>query len=78
MLKIAIEHKDVFIQLKQQEKKYNALPSDEEWKPAIEVCDMLKLFQYITKLFSGSKYPTANLFFPIKCESKLSFARTRI
>ena len=35
------------------------------------MCDKLKLFYHVTEMFSGTKYPTANLFFPKICEIRL-------
>ncbi|WKA08905.1 hypothetical protein VitviT2T_026588 [Vitis vinifera] len=70
MLSIAITYKDVFPRLKQREKLYTTVPSEEEWNLAREICERLKLFYNITKLFSGQNYPTANTFFIKVCEIK--------
>ncbi|RVW91510.1 Zinc finger BED domain-containing protein RICESLEEPER 2 [Vitis vinifera] len=70
MLSIAITYKDVFPRLKQREKLYTTVPSEEEWNLAREICERLKLFYNITKLFSGRNYPTANTFFIKVCEIK--------
>ncbi|RVW95114.1 Zinc finger BED domain-containing protein RICESLEEPER 2 [Vitis vinifera] len=70
MLSIAITYKDVFPRLKQREKHYMVVPSEEEWNMAKEICGRLKLFYNITKLFSGRNYPTANIFFITVCEIK--------
>ena len=70
MLSIAITYKDVFPRLKQREKLYTTVPSEEEWSLAREICERLKLFYNITKLFSGRNYPTANTFFIKVCEIK--------
>ena len=70
MLSIAIAYKDVFPRLKQREKLYTIVPSEEEWNLAKEICGRLKLFYNITKLFSGQNYPTANTFFIKVCEIK--------
>ena len=69
-LSIAITYKDVFPRLKQCEKLYTTVPSEEEWDLARETCERLKLFYNITKLFSGRNYPTANTFFIKVCEIK--------
>ena len=53
MLSIAIAYKDVFPRLKQHEKLYAIVPSEEEWNLAKEICGRLKLFYHRTKLFSG-------------------------
>ncbi|RVW39564.1 Zinc finger BED domain-containing protein RICESLEEPER 2 [Vitis vinifera] len=70
MLSIAITYKDVFPRLKQREKYYMVVSSEEEWNMAKEICGRLKLFYNITKLFSGRNYPTANTFFIKVCEIK--------
>ena len=70
MLSIAIAYKDVFPRLKQREKLYTIVSSEEEWNLAKEICGRLKLFYNITKLFSGQNYPTANTFFIKVCEIK--------
>ena len=72
MLEVAIMYKDVFIRLKQRHSKYKTLPTESEWEIAREVCNRLKVFFTVTELFSGTKYPTANLYFPQICEVKLS------
>ena len=63
MLSIAIAYKDVFPCLKQREKLYTIVPSEEEWNLVKEICGRLKLFYNITKLLLGKNYPTANTFF---------------
>ena len=51
MLSIARTYKDVFSRLKQCEKLYTTMPSEEEWNLAREINKSLKLFYDITKLF---------------------------
>nr|KAJ0222750.1 hypothetical protein LSAT_V11C200077990 [Lactuca sativa] len=34
--------------------------------------EKLKLFYQVTENFSGTKYPTSNIFFPLICDMKLS------
>ena len=70
MLSIAITYKDVFPRLKQREKYYMVVPSEEEWNMAKEICGRLKLFYNITELFSERNYLTANTFFIKVCEIK--------
>ncbi|KAL6322444.1 hypothetical protein AAG906_008099 [Vitis piasezkii] len=53
MLSIAITYKDVFPRLKQREKYYMVVPSEEEWNMAKEICGRLKLFYNITE-FDGA------------------------
>ncbi|TXG51661.1 hypothetical protein EZV62_024185 [Acer yangbiense] len=71
MLTTALIYKDVFARLKQGESAYKTLPSDHDWMLAKKMCDKLKLFYSVTKMFSGTKYPTSNLYFPKVCEMRL-------
>ena len=71
MLSVAIPYKEVFYRLKQRDAQYNCLPSNEQWQFAALVCEKLKAFKLVSELFSGSKYPTTNLFFPRICDLRL-------
>ncbi|CAN0830952.1 Zinc finger BED domain-containing protein RICESLEEPER 2 [Linum grandiflorum] len=64
MLMSAILYKVVFFRLNQMESQYTSLPSDKDWEFASVVCDKLEVFSKMTEIFSLSKYPTANQFFP--------------
>ena len=75
MFEITISYKDVFSRLKQRECHYTSLPSSLQWKFAKDVCERLRLFNSITEVFSGTKYPTANLYFPKICEIKLAISK---
>ena len=70
MLSIAITYKNVSPHLKQCEKYYMVVPSEEKWNTTKEICGSLKLFYNIIQLFSGRNYPTANTFFLKVCEIK--------
>ena len=48
------------------------VPSEAEWETAKDVCDRLELFYNVTELFSGIRYPTANMFFPVICRIKMT------
>ncbi|KAL8554728.1 hypothetical protein ACS0TY_002790 [Phlomoides rotata] len=72
MLKVAICYKDVFTRLKQREPLYKSAPKEKEWEIARDIRDKLKVFNSVTELFSGTEYPTANLYFPKICEIKMS------
>ncbi|CAN1241880.1 Putative AC transposase, partial [Linum perenne] len=48
-----------------------SLPSESDWGFAKKCCSKLELFYDITELFSGSKYPTTNLFFENICDIKV-------
>ncbi|KAG8363067.1 hypothetical protein BUALT_BualtUnG0007600 [Buddleja alternifolia] len=64
MLETAIIYKDVFPRVKDPEKYYHRLPTDEDWVNATEICERLKFFYRATEMFSGTMYPTSNVYFP--------------
>ena len=64
MISIALLFTDVFKKLRTRELLFNCCPIVEDWKFAKELCARLHVFFEITELFSGTKYVTANLFFP--------------
>ncbi|KAK9286527.1 hypothetical protein L1049_014925 [Liquidambar formosana] len=74
MLQTAILYKEVFFRLRQRDNQYKTLPSEQEWDFAKEICGRLKLFYNVTELFSGTKYPTANLYFPKICEIRMALS----
>ncbi|KAJ6826239.1 zinc finger BED domain-containing protein RICESLEEPER 2-like [Iris pallida] len=63
MLESAIEVKSAFFRLAELHSEYKTLPSKEEWERGAVICECLRVFNNITLLFSGVKYPTANLYF---------------
>lgn len=65
MLETTLLYQDVFTRLaaNPRESKYKCKPSKEEWEFAQDVCGRLKSFYKATEIFSGTKYPTANLSF---------------
>uniref|UniRef100_A0A1J3H0L5 Zinc finger BED domain-containing protein RICESLEEPER 2 n=1 Tax=Noccaea caerulescens TaxID=107243 RepID=A0A1J3H0L5_NOCCA len=63
MLSRAINFKEAFRNLAEVERSYKTLPSDLEWERGEMICQFLQPFAEITKLISGSSYPTANLYF---------------
>lgn len=71
MLSTALVYKDVFFRLNQRESSYNCMPSEQEWSLAKDICEKLELFHTVTELFSGTTYPTANVYFPKVCEIKI-------
>ena len=48
------------------------VPSEAEWETAKDVCDRLELFYNVTEFFSGTRYLTANMFFPVICRIKMT------
>ncbi|GKA57197.1 zinc finger BED domain-containing protein RICESLEEPER 2-like protein, partial [Tanacetum coccineum] len=71
MLKTALMYKDVFTRLKQRDSHYKTLPSPLEWENARVICKKLEVFHNVTAIFSGTRYPTANLYFPKVCDIRL-------
>ncbi|KAE8733017.1 hypothetical protein F3Y22_tig00001644pilonHSYRG00324 [Hibiscus syriacus] len=75
MLSVAIVYKDVFKRLKKREAQYRSLPTDRDWELASSICGKLQLFYKVTLMFSGTKYPTANVFFPSICEIRITLSK---
>nr|KAJ0221048.1 hypothetical protein LSAT_V11C200064420 [Lactuca sativa] len=75
MLKVALMYKEVFGRLKQRDSQHKTLPSSLDWENAQEICGRLELFYNVTAIFSGTKYPTANLYFPKICEIRLELSK---
>lgn len=71
MLDTAIPYRNVFSRLKLKETQYKCCPSDDDWIVAEDICERLAIFYKTTLLFSGTNYPTANLFFSEVCNMKL-------
>lgn len=74
MLSQAIYYKNAIQRLVYVHKdKYgHCAPSTDEWDKAESFCKCLKTLNDLTVLFSGSQYPTANLFWWKFCELKLT------
>ncbi|CAN0857888.1 Zinc finger BED domain-containing protein RICESLEEPER 2 [Linum grandiflorum] len=78
MLESALPYQDIFSRLSMRESSYSSLPSSDDWMFASMVCKKLEIFKMISELFSGNKYPTANLFFPRICELKLKLIEWKL
>jgi len=63
MLSHALPYKSAFIRASRVDRLYTCLPSEDEWNFAEDVVGRLKLFNDISKLFSGTDYVTANIYF---------------
>ena len=72
MLSTALVYQDVFERLAS---RAPCVPSQDDWKFARELCDRLKMFYDVTELLSGTKYVTANLFFPKICNIFLTIRK---
>ncbi|KAF7152687.1 hypothetical protein RHSIM_Rhsim01G0133900 [Rhododendron simsii] len=73
MLLIAIKYRSAFGRLGLKDPQYKRCPND-DWNMAIDICERLKLFYEVTLLFSGTSYPTSNLFFKSVCEIKMKLS----
>ncbi|KAL3503069.1 hypothetical protein ACH5RR_037518 [Cinchona calisaya] len=67
MLEAAVENKGAFSLLQEHDPSYTTL-SETEWEWASAVTSYMKLFVEVTNAFTGSKYPTANIYFPELCD----------
>nr|GMD22414.1 zinc finger BED domain-containing protein RICESLEEPER 2-like [Ipomoea batatas] len=63
MLDSALKYQRAFGSLVLHDKHFVSCPSSEEWKRGESIRDFLAPFYVITNLFSGSSYPTSNLYF---------------
>lgn len=68
MLESAIEHRGAFYLLQENDPNYTMFLSDQEWNWASSVTSFMKLLVEVTNVFSQSKYPTANIYFPEICD----------
>ncbi|XP_075501873.1 zinc finger BED domain-containing protein RICESLEEPER 1-like isoform X1 [Primulina tabacum] len=64
MLSSAIYYRRAFNYLKLTDTNFTHCPLVDEWVQAEKICKFLEVFYETTTLFSGVKYPTANLYFP--------------
>jgi hypothetical protein len=65
MLESAIHYRRAFAYLEMTDKKYTFCPNALEWEKVIDISSFLGCFYRATCAFSGTKYPTANLYFPV-------------
>jgi len=64
MLESAIYYKRVFNHLEATDGNFTHCPRFDEWVKIEKIYGFLKVFYEVTCAFSGSKYPTSNLYFP--------------
>ncbi|XP_031255581.1 zinc finger BED domain-containing protein RICESLEEPER 2-like [Pistacia vera] len=77
MLETALIYRHVFVALSIIDLSYKFCPSDDEWDRGLRICKFLEPFYDITTLFSGSKYPTANLYLKYVWEIQLRLIEKR-
>uniref|UniRef100_A0ACD5XNB0 Uncharacterized protein n=5 Tax=Avena sativa TaxID=4498 RepID=A0ACD5XNB0_AVESA len=63
MINIALRYRRAFDALERQDPQYTYAPSATEWDEEKAICKLLRVFYEATKVISGSKYPTTNLYF---------------
>ncbi|KAK9983921.1 hypothetical protein SO802_033446 [Lithocarpus litseifolius] len=63
MIKTTLIFRNAFHNLSIVDGSFRTCPSDDEWDKASKIAKFLKPFYDITTLFSGTQYPTANLYF---------------
>ncbi|KAK1432915.1 hypothetical protein QVD17_09818 [Tagetes erecta] len=63
MLDSALTYKRAYARLALVDPNFKTFPSEDEWKRVEIITRFLKPFYDITTLFSGSSYPTSNLYF---------------
>ncbi|XP_042032433.1 zinc finger BED domain-containing protein RICESLEEPER 2-like [Salvia splendens] len=63
MLVGGIKYRRVFCMLECDDLAYKHCPTEEEWERGKVMSEFLEPFYEITNLFSGSSYPTSNLYF---------------
>jgi hypothetical protein len=65
MLETAIHYRSAFGYLEMIDSNYKHCPTEPEWEKATHICCFLASFYHDTYEFSSTKYPTANLYFPV-------------
>ncbi|XP_034197559.1 zinc finger BED domain-containing protein RICESLEEPER 2-like [Prunus dulcis] len=63
-LESALFYRHAFINLGLLDSNFSSCPSPQEWIKVEKISKFLGYFYDVTCLFSGTKYPTSNLFFP--------------
>ncbi|CAN6334963.1 unnamed protein product [Urochloa humidicola] len=67
MLETAQKFREAFTRMQERDSSYKLAPSDDDWKNVTIVRQCLKVFYEVTKKVSGTKYPTASLYFNDFC-----------
>ncbi|XP_028116569.1 zinc finger BED domain-containing protein RICESLEEPER 2-like [Camellia sinensis] len=75
MFEAALDLKTAFHRLGQIDKQYKHNPSEDEWNVANVICGCLKIFFDATSHFSGTTFPTSNVFFPDICHIQLEMKK---
>ncbi|XP_059436041.1 zinc finger BED domain-containing protein RICESLEEPER 2-like [Corylus avellana] len=65
MLESAVHYRRAFSYLEMTDRNYKHCPTVVEWEKVDNIKSFLACFYQATCAFSGTKYPTANLYFPV-------------
>lgn len=71
MLEVALEYREVFCVLQENDPVYTMCPSNIEWERVSVVTSYLKLFVEVTNVLTRCKSSTANIYFPELCDVHL-------
>lgn len=71
MLEVALEYREAFSLLQENDTVYTMCPSDIEWERVTLVISYLKLFVEVANEFTRFKSSTANIYFPELCNIHL-------
>jgi len=71
MLESALHYKKAFQHLEVVDGNFVHCPRNDEWAKIEKLSSFLKIFYEVTCAFSGSKYPTSDLYFPNVVRVKL-------
>ncbi|CAN6456065.1 unnamed protein product [Victoria cruziana] len=70
MIEGALEYKDALLRLQKIDPAYILAPAPREWEMASHITNILKPFVEMSNVFSATKSPTSNLYFPSICGIK--------
>ncbi|XP_038994268.1 zinc finger BED domain-containing protein RICESLEEPER 2-like [Hibiscus syriacus] len=74
MFMVALNYKEVFVVLSGRESLFKNLPLNDDWQKVEKICELLEVFNDIILVFSASKYPTTNNYFPCICGVRITMS----
>ncbi|KAJ4776673.1 Zinc finger BED domain-containing protein DAYSLEEPER [Rhynchospora pubera] len=75
MLDLALQLKEAINRYALSDNNFDMCPKDVDWEHVEALFCHLKVFYNVTNKFSGTKYPTLNIFFPEYCEVYLTIKK---
>ncbi|KAJ3708862.1 hypothetical protein LUZ61_012567 [Rhynchospora tenuis] len=75
MLELALQLKEAINRYALSDPNFDVCPDDVDWEHVEALVCHLKIFYDVTNKFSGTKYPTLNIFFPEYCEVYLTIVK---